>query len=207
MIKWNLLPTNVVVRFAPLAGGKFFVSMLSYYENFQYVLPMALMDYASEDSDFDSLSHYLKMRTIPEKKYRDQWFCFELQIREFWGFQLSSLIKKEHYHYKHKYNQISIADTYNLIPEKSLEFLLKRHCFHIIHESSYKELKMLMPNCKIITLVEAEELQKASVFKQHHTRSKRYIDVLEGKDCHTFSMKNVFNKKLFFDELSTFLLN
>jgi hypothetical protein len=200
MIKWNLLPTNVVVRFAPLAGGKFFSSILSYYENFQHFLPMALMDYASEDDNLDSLSHYLKMRSIPEKRYRNHWYIFEPQIRKFWEFNLTMLLKEEHYVTR---NKLSIEDTYKLIPEKTLKFLLKKYCFHFIHESSYKELRTLMPNCKIITLVEAEELQKASLkFKQHQVDSKRYIDVLEGKDCYTFSMKNVFNKQMFFNDLS-----
>jgi hypothetical protein len=200
MIKWNVLPTNVIVRFAPLAGGKFFSSMLSYYENFQHFLPIDLMDYDFEYDDLDSLSHYVKMRTIPEKKYRNHWYMFETQFKKFWGFNLTTLLKEEHYVTREK---LSIDDTYELIPEKTLKLLFKKYCFHIVHESSYKELKTLMPNCKIITIVEAEELQKASLkFKRHQVDSKRYIDVLEGKDCYTFSMKNIFNKKLFFNDLS-----
>jgi len=204
MIKWNLLPTNIVIRFAPLAGGKFLSSMLTYYKKFQYCLPLTAMQEDLEDYDLESFSHYLKMRSVPEKEFREHWPVFESQDRKFWGFNLGMLLKREQY--RHLYCQeISINDTYKLIPKNTLNFLIRKNCIHLTHESSYRELRSLMPNCKIVTVIEADELQTVSMkFKKHHEHSTRRLDIIDEKNCYTFSMKNIFNKKLFFSDLSDF---
>lgn len=202
--KWNLSPHNVVIRFAPLSGGRFVINMLSYFDKFIFPGPIGrIIDSRKEqnftDIEIKTLFHHLKINSIPHKEVRQFWPIFEIGNKAFWGFRLIDLIQEEHYDRE----SISISETYNLIWNLTLDLLDRYHGFHLIHESSYGELKRLMPNCKIVTLVEASELQKiSSKFKLHHWKSTRHLDPLTGPDTYIFNMKNIFKKNTFFDELS-----
>jgi len=204
--KWNYSSNNIVVRYPPLAGGKFFICMLSYFQNFMYPAPFVpRKDIQLDTSDIVELGnfcHNLKLNTIPYPENKKLWQFFEPVIGRFWNFNLTRITRHNHWDQP----KISLEETYDLIPaytEKCLKILF---CFHIIHDSTYQELMEILPNCTIINLTDYESVQVASEFKGH-TGSNRNIGQIESPNVINFSMRNVFDAEKFINDLSELSLN
>lgn len=201
---WNLSHNIVVMRFPPLAGGRFLFTMLSYFDKFIFPGPLDVMDIREDpnfsDEELKTLYHHFALRSVPHRDVRHFWPLFETGVRRFWGFRLMALI--DNYHYSERAT-ITLPETWDLMPRLSFDLLDRYHGFHTVHESSYEELKSLMPNCKIVNLIEADQLQEiSSKFKPHHWKSSRKLPDINGEDVINFSMKNVFDKQNFFNDVA-----
>lgn len=205
--QWNLSPNNIVVRFPPLAGGKFLITMLSYYEKFMYPLPIIYIHQLIDTKDLEqvkSFTHAYAMHTIPNKDNRHKWEFFEMFVHGFYRFNFGGFAKNAKVYYK-----TSLEDSHKIIPEVTLRLLEKYFCFHVQHNDYlYNEIKDIIPNGKILNLTDYTLLQAlSSRFKIDHKQSDRHLPLLESQeDVINFSMKNVFNKNKFFDDVSNLAL-
>jgi hypothetical protein len=196
--KWYLSPNIVVVRFPPLAGGQFFISMLSYFNRFMFPLPFARKpDHIPQARDYKNFSHGVIMNSVPEREIRHWWSYFESAGgHSFWGYRVMSLFKGTDLDPK-----IEIDDAYEYMPDEIFKLLDEYICFISMHEVTYEEIKNVLPNCKIINLVNNSNLQNASYFKEHHNNSIRTLPPIVGPDVYNFDMSNVFNKEIFFAQI------
>lgn len=201
--QWNLSPHNIIVRYPPLAGGKFLLTMLSYYEKFMYPLPIIYIHQIIDNKDLSKikeLTHLYAMKSIPKKEHRHKWEFYEVLLFAFYRFNYSSFSDKTRGFYK-----TSIEDSYNLIPEVTIKLLEKYFCFHVQHDDfNYYELTEITPNATIINLTDYKHIQfLSSRFKFNHKQSVKHLPLLESdRNVINFSMKNIFNKNKFFDDVS-----
>lgn len=194
---WNLSSNNIVVRFPPLAGGKFLISLLSFYDSFMFPVPLVLnreLIQAPTTAKIKELSHFYIPNSIPPKEVRNYWRRYEVYIFGFWRFGLSTLIGD---------NAGPIEDTNILLHDRVYDILQDYKCFHVTHDGTYEEISSILPNATIIDLTDYELIQNiSSKFKMHHTTSERHTTKLIPSDnVINFSMQNIFNKDKFLLEV------
>jgi hypothetical protein len=147
--------------------------------------------------ELENFCHNLKLNTIPYPENKKLWQFFEPGLGKFWNFNLSKMIRCNHWDQP----KITVEDTYDLIPLYTNECLKISFCFHVVHDSRYEELMSILPNCTIINLVDYQTLQVASEFKGHG-ESTKHLGKIEGPNVINFSMRNVFDSEKFINDLS-----
>ena len=197
IMEWNLSKNNIIVRFPPLAGGKFLIGLLSFYKSFMYPVPIIFnreLMQADNLKDIKDLSYFYILNSIPPKDVREYWERYEVYMFGFWRFTVSTLIGD---------NARPKEDTFVLIHNKVREVLQEYKCFHVVHESTHEELSYIMPNATIVNLTDYDLIQQlSSRFKKTHSNSNRHIGKLQSSNnVINFSMKNIFNKDKFLSEI------
>jgi hypothetical protein len=194
---WNLSNNNIVVRFPPLAGGKFLISLLSFYNSFMFPVPLLFnreLIQAPTTAAIKELSHFYIPTSIPPKEVRSYWDRYEVYMIGFWRFRLSALIGS---------NAESIEDTNLLIHTRVHDILQDYKCFHVTHIGTREEILSILPNAIIVNLIDYELIQQvSSKFKIHHSNSQRHTTKLALADnVINFSMRHIFNKSKFLSEV------
>ena len=198
IMEWNLSKNNIIVRFPPLAGGKFLIGLLSFYKSFMYPVPLVYnreLIQSPDPATIKELSYFYIPISVPPKEVRGYWKRYEVYIYGFWRFTISDLIGD---------NPQPIDATNMLIHNKVNDILQEYRCFHVVHESTHDQLLSIMPNATIINLIDYDLIQQvSSKFKKIHQNSNRDISKLQSdNNVINFSMKNIFNKDKFLSEVN-----
>ena len=197
-IGWNLSKNNIIVRFPPLAGGKFLIGLLSFYKSFMYPVPLVYnreLIQSPDPASIKELSYFYIPISVPPKEVRNHWKRYEVYMYGFWRFTISDLIGDD---------PSPIESTNMLIHSKVNDILQEYRCFHVVHDSTYDQLSSVLPNATIINLTDYDLIQQVSArFKKIHTYSNRHLNDLGSSDrVINFSMKNIFNKNKFLSEVN-----
>jgi len=202
MNQWNHSPNIIVIRYPPLAGGKFVRTCLSYFKSFYYPFPIKQISpfiVNLSNKDLKLHTHFYAMESVPDKTSRHLWHFYELKVPEFWGFRLNQITKFNHWDTL----KINIEDSYLLIPDRTKDILKNYMCFLQIHDSTYEEVSSIVPNAKIVNLTDYKLIQTfSSKFKEHHINSGSDLNNFEGPNVINFSMKIILQKSKFLDSLS-----
>ena len=205
MNQFRYSPNIVVLRFPPLAAGKFLGTMLSYFDSFCYPLPIVnihpLVEHISNE-ELKSYGHMYAMASVPEKEMRHNWPFYEPKFGLFWGFTTSHVAKASDW--DKTSGVLKVEDMEQLTPRRSKDILNSYISASMnIHDSTYEDLSSIFPNAKIVNLTNYTMVQRLSMrFKSHHPNSHRDLTKISGPNVINFSMQNVFSKSKFIDDVS-----
>ena len=193
MDNWRSSKNHVVLLFPPLAGGKFISYCLSLSDS--CVPWFDLTQTKSKEAWLEYKLDFINS-AIPLQR-PNHWI--ELSPPSFWGYRFSTHedLRKT---LETKFNNEQIDQKIN---PAALEFLKTHCCFSVIHNQTYQEIWSVLPNCKIIHLINSDQFRMISLtFKGIHELNYIPVEPIHHDNVYHFDVDRcMFDWTLFKEEI------